>query len=234
MSPQSTATDVQYIKLPDGSYGKFRADAGDTDIMAQIEKDFPGTYRPGIPRPQVNMEGETKQPGATDSLSAAGRSPRQPTAKIQILSGASRIGDRCRIGGVAAGTAAATAPTTLPFLGRQALSTGKGLAKGLPWLIGKSLLSKGIQYARTNVPGGKFLPPGAELVPFLSRDKVEGQRPKKNLELRQEARIRFPAGRRSQTHGMSARQSQNQFRHATGRYSSTAKFSSHRRSRENK
>lgn len=31
----------QYIKLPDGSYGKFRKDADDAAIVAAIEKDFP-------------------------------------------------------------------------------------------------------------------------------------------------------------------------------------------------
>jgi len=31
----------QYIKLPDGSYGKFREDADDAAIIAAIEKDFP-------------------------------------------------------------------------------------------------------------------------------------------------------------------------------------------------
>jgi len=31
----------QYIKLPDGNYGKFLADANDAEIIAAIEKDFP-------------------------------------------------------------------------------------------------------------------------------------------------------------------------------------------------
>ncbi len=178
MSPQSTASDVQYIKLPDGSYGKFRADAADTDIMAQIEKDFPGTYRPGIPRPQVNMEGGPVSPSLLDSLSAAGRSPLQPTAQdTKFYQEHPGLATGAGLGGIAAGTAAATAPTTLPFLGRQALSAGKGLAKGLPWLIGNSLLSKGIQYARTNLPGGKFLPPGAELLPFLMPRQGGGAEP---------------------------------------------------------
>lgn len=36
----------QYIKLPDGSYGKFRADAPDMVIRSAIQKDFPTAYKP--------------------------------------------------------------------------------------------------------------------------------------------------------------------------------------------
>lgn len=38
--------EVQYIKLPDGSYGKFRADASDDVIRTQLMKDFPEAMRP--------------------------------------------------------------------------------------------------------------------------------------------------------------------------------------------
>jgi hypothetical protein len=34
----------QYVKLPDGSYGKFPADASDSEIRAAIEEKFPGAY----------------------------------------------------------------------------------------------------------------------------------------------------------------------------------------------
>jgi|SRR5882757_707821 len=54
------ADDVQYIKLPDGSYGKFAANAKDEDIQAAISKDFPDAFkqteaqqvanRPSVPR----------------------------------------------------------------------------------------------------------------------------------------------------------------------------------------
>jgi hypothetical protein len=37
--------DFQYIKLPDGSYGKFRSDADDATIKAAISKDFPDAYK---------------------------------------------------------------------------------------------------------------------------------------------------------------------------------------------
>src|SRR5205823_5483041 len=45
-TPAVTPADFQYIKLPDGSYGKFRGDAGDDVIKATIEKHYPGTFAP--------------------------------------------------------------------------------------------------------------------------------------------------------------------------------------------
>lgn len=40
---QARANELQYVKLPDGSYGKFKIDADDAAIVAAIEKDFPQT-----------------------------------------------------------------------------------------------------------------------------------------------------------------------------------------------
>jgi hypothetical protein len=42
----------QYIKLPDGSYGKFAADAGDDVIRSAISKDFPDAFKPQQPTVQ--------------------------------------------------------------------------------------------------------------------------------------------------------------------------------------
>ena len=39
---QDQQSDFQYVKLPDGSYGKFAGNAPDEQISAQIAKDFPG------------------------------------------------------------------------------------------------------------------------------------------------------------------------------------------------
>jgi hypothetical protein len=38
--------DYQYIKLPDGSYGKFAANASDDVIRSAIQKDFPDAFKP--------------------------------------------------------------------------------------------------------------------------------------------------------------------------------------------
>lgn len=45
--------DFQYIKLPDGSYGKFSSDASDATIRGAIEKDFPDAFnaKPSMPVP---------------------------------------------------------------------------------------------------------------------------------------------------------------------------------------
>jgi len=60
-----TPDQFQYIKLPDGSYGKFRSDASDEQIKGAISKDFPTAFkpsvatavaqRPGVPRPSLAM-----------------------------------------------------------------------------------------------------------------------------------------------------------------------------------
>ena len=40
------ADQFQYIKLPDGSYGKFAANASDETIRGAIDRDFPTAYHP--------------------------------------------------------------------------------------------------------------------------------------------------------------------------------------------
>lgn len=46
MSTTAPVTDqFQYVKLPDGSYGKFAANAGDDVIRGQIQKDFPDAFK---------------------------------------------------------------------------------------------------------------------------------------------------------------------------------------------
>jgi hypothetical protein len=44
-TPAVTPDQFQYIKLPDGSYGKFRADASDDVIRNTIAKDFPDAFK---------------------------------------------------------------------------------------------------------------------------------------------------------------------------------------------
>lgn len=48
------ADQFQYVKLPDGSYGKFATDASDDTIRGAIEKDFPDAFnaKPAVPVPQ--------------------------------------------------------------------------------------------------------------------------------------------------------------------------------------
>lgn len=44
MSGAAHANSYQYVKLPDGSWGKFAASASDDDIRAQVQKDFPDAF----------------------------------------------------------------------------------------------------------------------------------------------------------------------------------------------
>jgi hypothetical protein len=79
VKPQSTpaADQFQYIKLPDGSYGKFDANASDAFIKAQVLKDFPNaSFQPPAPPPQATPAGELAAgPGPIErGLSAAGES----------------------------------------------------------------------------------------------------------------------------------------------------------------
>lgn len=45
MSTTPPISDVQYIRLPDGSYGKFAANASDDTIKGAIQKDFPDAFK---------------------------------------------------------------------------------------------------------------------------------------------------------------------------------------------
>lgn len=47
------ADQFQYIKLPDGSYGKFAADASDATIRGAVEKDFPDAFNAKPPSTPV-------------------------------------------------------------------------------------------------------------------------------------------------------------------------------------
>jgi hypothetical protein len=49
------ADQFQYVKLPDGSYGKFSATASDDDIKAAISKDFPKAFTPSTPTDLANQ-----------------------------------------------------------------------------------------------------------------------------------------------------------------------------------
>lgn len=44
IQPDGAPIQFQYVLLPDGSYGKFNANATNDQIRAQVEKDFPDAY----------------------------------------------------------------------------------------------------------------------------------------------------------------------------------------------
>ena len=72
------ADQFQYVKLPDGSYGKFRADATDDDIQGQIAKDFPDAVgrnmRPSVPSP-IPPKGTLPAPARSGLTSGENEGP---------------------------------------------------------------------------------------------------------------------------------------------------------------
>lgn len=73
--PDGQAPDqFQYVKLPDGSYGKFAANATDDQIRTQITKDFPDAYKEEDP---FRVQGAT-DPNAIPMRTTMRRSPSYP------------------------------------------------------------------------------------------------------------------------------------------------------------
>jgi len=70
MSTTAPVTDqFQYVKMPDGSYGKFAANASDDVIRAAVQKDFPDAYKTAKPgllntmKDNFNAATQGAQPG---------------------------------------------------------------------------------------------------------------------------------------------------------------------------
>lgn len=100
----------QYVKLPDGSYGKFAADAGDDVIKAAIAKDFPSAFQQTMKDKIMALSAATKTHagGAPGYQMPAAQTPWSDTG---ILAGARR--GASAIGGAPydIGQAVATPPT---------------------------------------------------------------------------------------------------------------------------
>lgn len=64
--------DFQYVKLPDGSYGKFASDASDDVIRGAIQKDFPDAFKN---TPQLSPEQQAAQRLTGGAISQQGLQP---------------------------------------------------------------------------------------------------------------------------------------------------------------
>jgi hypothetical protein len=160
VTPQ--AEDVQYIKLPDGSYGKFRASADDTTIQGAIEKDFPGTFRPPAPHstkgdvvPQPKME--TSVAGRMfGGPTGEGEGSTLPAPKAQMAMqtkpspavGAIAASAPALMGAAAAGPSILSAAAKYPIISSALI----GEARRIPYV-------------------GKYIPPYAEWLPVLMGGK---------------------------------------------------------------
>ena len=67
---------VQYIKLPDGSWGKFDENASDEEIRGHIQKDFPDAFKP--PPPPGAVSRFLKSASDASGLSAVGHAIMHP------------------------------------------------------------------------------------------------------------------------------------------------------------
>jgi hypothetical protein len=112
--------DFQYIKLPDGSYGKFRADATDEQIRAAVTKDFPNAYGKAAqwedlvsaPQAQQTAQASSSQPVnklyAKHPANLQYKNLRESPEKIAQRQAASETVDKWLGRGAGAATLAAT------------------------------------------------------------------------------------------------------------------------------
>lgn len=161
------------VQLPDGRIVAFPGSMGDDDISSAIHRSLASDIAanpPGVQRPQVNMQPSTA--GSVYSRLTAGPqgTPAMPSKVPPSIQNASpALGEA--ISGItglgAAGMGAAAIPVvntrTLPFLGALA----KGAVKAAP----SYAAMEGIRRARAIPYIGHFIPPGAELLPFLMGGK---------------------------------------------------------------
>src|SRR5690349_14714086 len=101
----------QYIKLPDGSYGKFLSNASDADIQAAIKKDFPDAFKqqpyyqaPGLGK--INLDPNLSQAEKDQIIKSTGATLVQPEADMVKQAAPESLTDKVlRLGKAAAGVA---------------------------------------------------------------------------------------------------------------------------------
>lgn len=83
----------QYVKLPDGSYGKFASSASDDDIKTAIQKDFPDAFTPTPTQQAANRVGyvpNTSMSAGTQTFDQAhpNATPKPPGIMSRFAAGA--------------------------------------------------------------------------------------------------------------------------------------------------
>ena len=147
----------QYVKLPDGSYGKFRSDASDQLIRSTIEKEFPGAYKP---KEQFGTEAASKATGI-------GPRPSQGPLIDTIDKAREWLETHAKTGSQAkAGEFMASAP-----LGALRVARGGAELVSSPLQAAKDIVGGGLQAA--TMPGLVIAPEGAEaaaeMIPSTAR-----------------------------------------------------------------
>lgn len=162
------------LKLPSGEMVDAVVPAGYSDAQVKLlmQMKRPDLIAPpGVPRPQVNMQQSAL--GATDysdpSIPKFGGmhggsydiAPRDPQGQISP--------DTIKAGAIGGTAGAALSPVAIPASGN--------LAKNLPGYLAGAAGGAAINYARKTIPGGQYIPAGAEILPFLMMGgKSEGSK----------------------------------------------------------
>jgi hypothetical protein len=151
--------DFQYVKLPDGSYGKFRSDATDEVIRSAISKDFPDAFKP-----KESPMAETL--GKTTGISARSE-PSQGPLIDTIEKAREWLQNKVTTGSQAgAGEFMASAP-----LGVLRVAKGGAELTNSPWQATKDVVGGGLQAA--TMPGMVIAPEAGEaaagMIPSAAR-----------------------------------------------------------------
>jgi hypothetical protein len=184
------ADDFQYINLPDGSRGKFAANASDETIMRAIQKDFPTAFAPkplsgsisgagavpvprdlqsddqvmgtSAPKPISWLTGSQEPPQGSSSLAVAGHELKEGSkgAVKGLLSTVKNIHNSFTPNGPD-GPDTSLAPSS---------SSYPGAATNLSADNPDQLAGKGLEtFGEGLIPGGKAVAVADELLPSLAR-----------------------------------------------------------------
>jgi hypothetical protein len=154
------------VQAPDGKVIQFPDSFTEDDVNREMYKMY--STPPGVPRPQVNMQ----MSGLGTLMGSPDTTP--PVSKVppSIQNAPDWLGEA--IGGATLGGAAAMggaqipgAKTLLGLAGR----TARGAVQAAPYIAA----SEAINYARHAIPGGNYIPPGAELLPLFMAGGGKGK-----------------------------------------------------------
>lgn len=147
----------QYVKLPDGSYGKFRSDASDDVIRSAISKDFPDAFKATPSQPSV-----ADALGKTTGISA--RTPESNGPLADAFEKARQWIETKATTGSQAG--AGKFMESFPLGVLQALKGGAELTES-PGKATKDIVGGGLQAA--TMPGMVMAPEAIDALPSTAR-----------------------------------------------------------------
>lgn len=121
------ADEFQYVKLPDGSYGKFRSDASDAFIRASVIRDFPNAFN--SPNPLTKTTGISAAPKPQGAAQSVEDSAQRILNDLRYGTATSGVGSVLKKMG-APGTRSGVSEETGEFMGSVPLGVTRAV-KGL-------------------------------------------------------------------------------------------------------